>query len=252
MTFSFFNQKLKSSRYLIKESASFLWFQLLLNVLKEFPQATDAQLNMLTKCEEYYRGNQKELKNIARFQKEYQPKAAIIWYTDDSFVYRLLNKALRTEDIDGLYLFRFYIIDLCKQLEEESRKNVGTMTLYRGQMTAKEDVEKLKNSIGTLISPNGFLSTSLDKQVALFYLDQSRDKEAPIQSVLFEITANSTLLSGTFADIHLFSRMPHEREVLFSIDAVFKIDNIEFSDAINCWTVRMVLTDEGMKNVREY
>lgn len=30
-----------------------------------------------------------------------------------------MNKALRVEDVELLYQFRFYIIDLCNQLDEE-------------------------------------------------------------------------------------------------------------------------------------
>lgn len=155
----FSQQRQKSFRDLSKESASFLWNQLLLDAVKQMPQTADAKNDMLDKCSDYYQTNQVELKKIELFRSNYKPDTAIEWYTRDSFVYRLLNKALRTQDIDLLYLFRFYIIDLCSQLEQESKRkilNTETFTLYRGQQMAKEEFEKLQTTIGVLISINGF------------------------------------------------------------------------------------------------
>jgi hypothetical protein len=46
---------------------------------------------------------------------------AIQWYTAEYFLYKLLNKAIRTEGIELLYAFRFYLIDLSDALERESK-----------------------------------------------------------------------------------------------------------------------------------
>jgi hypothetical protein len=51
--------------------------------------------------------------NIAEFEKDYMSDQAIQWYTRNYFVYKLVNQAVRTEDIDTLYTDRFYIVDLC-------------------------------------------------------------------------------------------------------------------------------------------
>lgn len=250
MALSFFDQKQKSTKELTKEAASFLWFQIMFNVLIQLPQNTSSKKQMLEKCMEYYRGNSIELENIERFRKTYIADEAIAWYTDECFVYRLLNKALRTEDIDGLYLFRFYIIDLCKQLKEESRKNVGTLTLYRGQVMSDEELDKLKHSVGTLVSINGFFSTTLGQTVATKFLGKSnRDKH---QEVLFQITADSSVKDVIFANIEDLSVVKGEHEVLFSVGAVFRIDSVEVDDTLKCWIVKMTVTDEGMVNVKEY
>lgn len=46
------------------------------------------------------------------FKKMYSSEKALWWYTRQSFLYRLLNKALRIQDIDAFYLFRFLIHDI--------------------------------------------------------------------------------------------------------------------------------------------
>ena len=38
---------------------------------------------------------------------------SLLWYTKDSFVYRKLNEALRLQNIDILFLFRFFFHSIC-------------------------------------------------------------------------------------------------------------------------------------------
>jgi hypothetical protein len=117
LAFSLFDQKQRSTKDLTKDSASFLWYQLLIDVLRQMPQTDHAKQQMLDTCSTYYRANKQVLEKIQQFQSMYTPADAISWYTADSFVYRLLNKALRVEDIELVHIFRFFIIDLCAQLE---------------------------------------------------------------------------------------------------------------------------------------
>mgnify|MGYP000274180410 CR=1 FL=1 len=77
---------------------------------------------MLTKCKDFYRRNPKELAKINLFRSTYTSDRAIDWYTEDCFVYRLVNQAFRTEDVTLWYLFRFYITDLCIQLKRAHKE----------------------------------------------------------------------------------------------------------------------------------
>ncbi len=72
--FGLFDGKQRSTRYLTRESASFLWFQLLTEVLKTIAIADTKNTGieeMLTHCQFYYRGNRIELNNIEEFRKKY-------------------------------------------------------------------------------------------------------------------------------------------------------------------------------------
>ena len=72
--FSFFDGKQRPARYLTRESASFLWFQLLTDVLRKMAQADTNNSGieeMLKYCELYYRDNEVELKLIKDFRKNY-------------------------------------------------------------------------------------------------------------------------------------------------------------------------------------
>ncbi|CAF1351791.1 unnamed protein product [Rotaria sordida] len=159
------------------------------------PKTNQAKYEMLDYCRDYYRtqDDKNELEKIQKFRMTYTSDKAIEWYTDEGFLYKLLNKALRTEDIDLLYLFRFFIIDLCAQLEQESKANsTDILTLYRGQKIPLEELEKIKANIGALISTNGFFSTTRDPEVALRFAKQLRDTDQ-LKTVMFEIRVDSTL-----------------------------------------------------------
>ena len=88
--FSLYNQKEKATRDLSKEAGSFLFFQMFKTVLLNMPKTTEAKQMMLSKCRDYYRGNMKELANIAEFDLTYKSYEAIQWYTKESFVYKYI------------------------------------------------------------------------------------------------------------------------------------------------------------------
>jgi len=115
LAFNLFDQKQKTLKDLSKESASFLWHQMLIYVLRQMPQDGQSKNEMLDMCRDYYRNNKHEVKKIKEFEENYNREQAI-----ECFLYKLLNKALRTENIELLYAFRFFIIDLCATIENDS------------------------------------------------------------------------------------------------------------------------------------
>ncbi|CAF3285608.1 unnamed protein product [Rotaria sp. Silwood2] len=251
---SLFDQKQKSLRDAPRGSAAFLWHHLLIYILRQIPADEQSKKDMIEKCTDYYRGNRRELKKIDQFRETYTHDDAIRWYTRDCFLYRLLNKALRTENIELLYAFRFFIIDLCDQLkiQRDKGKKKKILKLYRGQRMSKDEFGRLERSIGTLISTNGFLSTSRDLSVSLAFAGQGMEETDDRYAVLFIIHIDSSLNSFDFADVYDTSEMPSEKEVLISHDASFKIDSVQKNSDLNIWQVRLTATDEGSDHVQEY
>ncbi|CAF1611251.1 unnamed protein product, partial [Didymodactylos carnosus] len=113
-----FNSDLKenSIKNLSKESVVFIWFQMLIEILLRMKHTSETTNEMLDECRRYYFGNETVLKKINNFQQGYCSEQAVQWWTHDSFLYRLVNKAFRTEDIATVYPFRSYITDLHEQL----------------------------------------------------------------------------------------------------------------------------------------
>ncbi|CAF4522989.1 unnamed protein product, partial [Didymodactylos carnosus] len=168
------------------------------------------------------------------FHLKYESKDAIKWYTNDSFVYRLLNKALRTDNIELLYTFRYYINDLCSHINELYQQQTENTTnniivLYRGQHMTVMEIEKLQNNINNLISTNGFFSTTRDPAIARIFAEHDQNLNDGLVSVFIhiEIDLNETKTS-VFTDIEQFSLIPDEREVIFNISSVFIITSLNY------------------------
>ena len=237
-TFSLYKNQ-KSTRDLLEESASFLWFQLFKDILLQMPRSEQAKQDMIDQCKRFYRGNTEELQLIEEFERTYTRSDTIRWYTKQCFIYRLCNKALRTEDIELLYLFRYYIQDLCKRIKSEyqifrnNHLDEPIIKLYRGLKLTKDEIEKYRTNIGSLISTNGFLSTSRNYDLALAFALKTSKRSIDVLPTLFIIEADVRLDHAVFADISSLSIYPEEEEILFDIGCAFKITEVKFDQEKN-------------------
>jgi hypothetical protein len=133
-------------------------------------------------------------------------------------MYRLVNKALRVEDVELLYQFRFFIIDLCKQLKKSwlHAQSIGlteiSSTVYRGGKLALTEFYTL--TPGHLINTNGFLSTTRNIDVAGLFTRNLMIHDSNYRAVIFHITIPENLTSLVFADVnHKDTSFPDENEV---------------------------------------
>jgi hypothetical protein len=234
--FSLFNPK-THLRHLTATSAEFLWFLLLKNALMRLPINTSPKTEMINQCRSYYRNNSKQLEDIAEFEKTYHSSDAIYWYSRSLFVSHLVNKALRTEDMDLLYLFRFFIIDLSQNLRllaaAQSSIHNEILHLKRGLTLSNDEIDEILSNIGNYISPNGFMSASRCSEVANIFGT----------NVIFEIEVDTRL--NICANIEKLSAFPDEREVLFDLGSVFRIDDVYFDKEIKRWLVKITAIPDG-------
>jgi tetratricopeptide (TPR) repeat protein len=234
-------------------------FQIFNDVIQHLPHDDKAKEEMLTVCRHYYRNNPRLLEDINTFDQTYHIDECIRWYTRETFVYKLINKALRTEDIEQLYIFRYYIADLSKQLAQECKKiKTGEdekIYLYRGTTIVKEEIEKFKGNLDKLIAINGYWSTSRDRSYALTFATKLTHRPDTM-AVLFEIECdihdqNDSII---FADISHLSQFSNEMEVLFDAGSVFQIEKIreEMENDTELYIVQMRTTGKGRDLARKY
>ncbi|CAF5172052.1 unnamed protein product, partial [Rotaria sp. Silwood1] len=107
-----------TAKDIAKEMGSILWFQLLIDVLLRMKHTDDAKTELIETWHKNYTGNSSELNIIKEFKKKYQREKAVWWYTRESSLYRILNKALREQSIDMIFSFRFFLTELSKQVSE--------------------------------------------------------------------------------------------------------------------------------------
>ncbi|CAF1056393.1 unnamed protein product [Rotaria sordida] len=247
------SEREKALQDLSKGSVTSMWYRLLLRALQLMVKYGDAKADMITVCQASYHDNKAQKRKINDFEKDYSTAKAVWWYTYDSFLYRLLNKALRTQDMEIIFKFRFFINDLQNEIEKLYNKYLDKYSsqpnhhfkVYRSQVLSMTELDQLKQNVNELISMNSFLSATLNPGVAELYSspnDQLNDPSA-LQSVYFIIGVyNLSKQTTPFAFIEHHSCNPDEKEVLFSMGAIFKVQSV--TKHSNMWHIHLQLTNE--------
>ena len=210
----------------------------------------EAKRDLIEFVRERYSTDEIESRKIGEFAATYTADAAVKWFTRDSFVYRMLNQALRRRDMNTLYLFRLLIIDIHSALN--GMKNIACHStsivhLYRGQMMAREEIEQLRLSVDNYISMNSFLSTSAERHISLFFAGEHDGLEA----VLINIRADKTLVHAKpFADITAISYFQDEEETLFMLGSVFRLLSVEFDPNEQRWLLQLELCSDDDTDIK--
>ena len=242
LSISIFTTRTNVDQSTTKLNFKFIYHNLFLESLLRMKPTNKDKHELMIRCYELYKNNPSELAVVHEFDHEYQSNKALWWYTRETFLFRLLNKGLRTQNIDLLFCFRFFLSDLQKQIEDHQCQQ--RMEIYRAQLMSIEELNELKNSIGEYISINSFFSTSRDRNYALFLLGDLKSVYDDFhQKVLFQIDADPTHAGvKAFADISVESDFKNECEVLIMLGAVFRLENI-YSTEQNIWIIDLTLTN---------
>ena len=227
---------------------SFMFTKILKEILLTMDFDEGHMKDFFTYCREQFSDNNVELKNIDMVETEYGSHEPIWWYTYDCFLYFMLNRALRTMDVDLITKMGFFVRDLHNHItklhsEQYNRqKHSNSFVVYRGQSVSQADFAQLKSNQGDVIAFNNFLSTSQNADVSLNF---ARRAIATFQSVgvLFIITIDPSISATPFANVENASYYEREEEILFSMQSVFRIgqmQRIERDDRL--WQVELTLT----------
>ncbi|CAF4389585.1 unnamed protein product, partial [Rotaria sp. Silwood2] len=234
--FDLFNTTESIGRTSSDLNGEFLTSQYLIHVIISLTPSVkdkDEFVNQCTNALKKY--NPGLLKDVQEFRNDYTPSDALTYYTKPTFFFKELNMALRTRNVECLFLFRFFIRDIFDQLTQKQCQH--SVRVYRGQRMQKEERHLLEQSIGQLISMNSFFSTSLNRKVALQYLGDTNIQPKKMNKtemyeeyVLFEIYANPECRSRPFAIIEKNSAVSEEQEVLFGAGAIFHLKSVHCED----------------------
>lgn len=236
-----------------RQEADFMYASLLRDILIAFETAESTEKEMVDFCRQKCANSESDLKIVDELEW-YNSSNSIIWYTRDTFLYRLLNKAVRELDADTLYALRHFIKDLNLQLKKRhNSQQTGDSrveTVYRGQrMKTEEFNKKIRNNVGGFFSVSGFLSTTRLEALANIYagepgsinISAAEEKE---EHVIFEIGIDKTIDKFPYADIANTSAFGEtEEEFLFTMGAVFRIQSANKNEK-GVWSTKLVLTGE--------
>ncbi|CAF4039121.1 unnamed protein product [Adineta steineri] len=229
-------------------NGQFVFSQVLIDCLLRLKSTEIDKNELINCCQNEYEGNSWQLNNLHEFEKDYTPDKVVWWYTRESFFYKTLNAALRTQNIHMIFLFRTFIYDIYRQLQKYQSKH--PLQVYRSQLMSWNELDSLKNNIGQYISINSMFSTSKQRTTALFLLGDITTK-SDLERVLFEIDADpKTATTKPFADISKHSYFPDESEVLFMIGSIFRLNNIK-RNGDQIWIIKMTLCNDNEHDLKQ-
>ena len=236
----FYHHTQRAARTAPEEAkADFFWMRVVRETLANRSIDAASRNRMLDRCRLFYRREPKELARIDDFERQYRSDDILRWYTSDSFVYRMLNKALRSEDLEELEIFSPVWIDLSRALKHLHKPcTTRTIELYRGSVLQPPELHTFLNSMGAFCSFNSFLSTTRDMAVAEVYASCPASNAALVP-VVFRIRVLPSS-EAVFADVSEFSRFKDEEEVLFDLNTVFRLCTMTFLDDKQYWLVELV------------
>ncbi|CAF3749177.1 unnamed protein product [Rotaria sp. Silwood1] len=162
----------------------------------------------------------------------------------------MLNRALRTLEVDTILKMDFFIRDLHRHIEklylEQLNNHHAPFTVYRGQGLSTTAFKEMMQSTGGLMSFNNFLSTSKNRKVPQQFATDALKTPDTI-GILFNMTIDPTISSSApFALLDNVSYFSNEEEILFSMNTVFRIGEIkQFDNNERLWLVELTLTNDN-------
>lgn len=240
-----------SDQNLDRLDPSFMYTRIFKEILLQMKHEKQSIKDFTTYCRN---GDYGSPNTVDRFENEYSDKSAIWWYTFPSFIYSMLNGALRMLQADSIIKMGFFICDLHYQVTQLFQQQVGNyheqpFTVYRGQGLSSSDFEKLQKTKGGLVSFNNFLSTSKDQEVSLGFAHAALTLTDMV-GILFKIIIDPSTSSTPFASITEVSCF-QEEEILFSMHTVFRIGEITKIDSYSSlYQVELKLTTDDDKQLR--
>jgi tetratricopeptide (TPR) repeat protein len=231
--------------------SSFMYTQILKEILLTIDFEQSHINDFLTYCREQLVDNTIELRNVDKLQKEYRTHQPIWWYTYDSFLYSMLNRSLRLMEVDLIIKMGFFVRDLHNHIvalhaeQYDGHDHSNSFTVYRAQGLSSTDFEQLMNTQGGLLAFNNFLSTSQNHAVSLEFARQTI-YTSNLVGVLFVMEIDPSINATPFANVENVSYYQGEEEILFSMHSVFRIGQVKQLDENDrLWQVNLTLTGDN-------
>lgn len=255
VSFAILNENVDSSLEVNRLESSFMYTQLFKNTLLNMEHDEREMEQMVNYFRKVYAGNVVSLKKIDEFARDYCADKAVWWYTRETFIFEILNRALRLFDTEIIVNMGFFLHDLHRRIEQlhshQIRNYAGKpFFVYRGQGLSFADFETLKKSEGGLISFNSFLSTSKKEAAPQTYAESSAKSHGMV-GIFFTIFVDPDSILAPFANIRWESQFEDEEEILFTMHTVFRIGCIRcLNDSGRLFEVQLTHTTDDDTQLR--
>ena len=236
-----------------KQEASFLCVQLMREILFRMKFDVNSKSEFVQFCRLHY----PDEPEVETFDRTYGPQRALDWLLRRGFIWRLIQRMQRTQEIDILYKLGFFLKHAHQQLnvfqENNAPVTANTLTVYRGKTMSGETFDEfLRENEGGLVSFDSFFTAQMQREVAVEFLRQRHRALPKATAILFEIHVDPSLRSARspFASLDKINGEENVENngILFGMYTVFRIQSIESppeeEEALAIWTVKLVLIDD--------
>lgn len=237
-----------TARHFLRLDRPFMHIYLLKDVFSGIDDYDDTKsVTALTAyCRQVYAEDLVQLNKIAKFEHEFHDHALIWWYTNDYFLLSMLNRAIRTLNIEFIFrvgfVVRILLHHISKLRQKQSVHHQVPFCVYRRQALSEENFQKLQHARGGLLSFNSFLSTTVGQPTTtMFHLDNS-DTVIVLFIMHIDPTSSVTPFAALGQKVDYFGS--HEQEILFCMHAIFRIGQIKQvgQESSRMWHVHLTLT----------
>ena len=160
-------------------------------------------------------------------------------YTIEGFLYKNMNRYLRTEDWTQLHCLLPYTYCLCKVfLQSElasvnnqpanDGKNDDKLILYRGMRLDEASLSQYEPQIASNFSWISVTSTSTNRKMAEMFMNNSKadDNKVPVMFIIEVSLSIENLPSTSWIDAKPFSDFPTEDEIILCPGSTFQLIDI--------------------------
>ena len=237
-TIQIFQDHRQQHKNLSSTDASFLWYQLLLELLisPSYLPTNNTNNDLAQILRKYYPENKYYLDSIEKFLSKYKHESAISWLIRDTPVKRFINSTLREQNIHILFLLRFFLRDVYSRL---STRPIRTVRTYTIQFMSPDEIDYLKSNQNNYLFFAGFLyTTTVKPDLRSISIDHNQ-----FETVLLKIDADSERDTLPFAFVDDNDVCDEDRDgshVLFMCGSIFRIGRLH-SEEKSVWTVSLTL-----------
>jgi hypothetical protein len=246
------SEKTLSLSSLTKQEASFLFGQIIKEIIFRVKFESGSKNVFIDFCRAHYMNSDEQLSVIENFAKNYRPNKALWWLTKECFISRILNRVLRTHEIDILYKLGFFIKQINIQLNHLHEENASLMKnisiVYRGKTMSSDEFDTLlKDKCGRFLSFSNFLIATTNRKVAVDFVDRRRAMHPDMTGIIFEIHIDHTIFNEKSPFALLKDMDMNKDKVCFNMNTVFRIESVEHTidDTTVMWFVKLEVINDN-------
>ncbi|CAF1050477.1 unnamed protein product [Rotaria sordida] len=247
-----------STNDLDDSNKEFIYLQMMKSVLVDIQYDKKFRKELISYSRQFYLLNEQQLNIIDTFDASYHLHSPIWWYTRRCFIYSMLRKAFYCQDFELIYKLAFFVRDLHREIKKCHLQSHSyqhrPIIVYRATSMTNSEFENVEKSLGSLLSFKDFLIATLERNIALRFVNILRN-DSNVIGIIYRITIDPLLSSIPYIALNHLSYLSNtDGNILLSMNTIFRIDQIEqiHERFYEINLIPATKKDEEIKNVVEF